>query len=73
MSIGRSVIWRKRNLATVAMLLTWAATSSSPARALISTVVEILRFSLEKVAVLEEEGCKQGMIEACAIAHGSTG
>ena len=55
---------RKRNPATVAMLLTWAATSSSPACALISARVEFLRLSLDEVAVHQEHGCKQGSKEA---------
>ena len=38
-----------------------------------SARVGILRFSLEKVAVLEEEGCKQALIEAWTITHGSMG
>ena len=65
--------WRKRNPATVAMLLTWAATSSSPACALISAAVETLRLSLDKVAVLADDGCKQGIKEAQAVAHGRLG
>ena len=62
--------WRKGNATTIAMLLTWAATSSSPACALISAVVETLRLSQDKVAVLAGDTCKQGMNEAQAVAHG---
>ena len=63
------MIWRKRFSVKVAMLLTWAARSSSPACALISVAVATLSLSLDNVAVLEEDGCKQGMSEAQAIAH----
>ena len=55
------------------MVLTWAATSSSPACALISAVVETLRLSQDKVAVLAGDACKQGMNEAQAVAHGRQG
>ena len=65
--------WRKGNPANDAMLLTWAARSSSRACALISAAVETLRLSLEKVAVLAEDGCKQGRKEAQAVAHGRLG
>ena len=65
--------WRKGNATTIAMLLTWAATSSSPACALISAVVETLRLSQDKVAVLVGDACKQGMNEAQAVAHGRQG
>ena len=67
------MIWRKRFSVKVAMLLTWAARSSSPACALISVAVETLSLSLDNVAVLEEDGCKQGIKEAQAVALGRLG
>ena len=40
---------------------------------MISARMEILRLSLDKVAVDAEDGCKQGSIEAQPIAHGMRG
>ena len=40
---------------------------------MISARMEILRLSLDNVAVDAEDGCKQGSIEAQPIAHGMRG
>ena len=53
------VIWRKRLAAEVATLLAGEATTSLPASAVISALMDFSRLSLDKVAghAVAEDGC----------------